>query len=277
MTKYEDIVNKLIEEINAETTEKNKILFEDKASSSAAIIARATGVVSGLDICKELCKAVNKKLTLEVLKKNSEFVNRGDVIAVITGPIIDIFKVENIIVEVIKYMSGIASAVRKYKLELTDLPTNIMYEGHTVPTLDPLAKIAFIDGGGVVNEETDLVITNNTVSIYDDLNQIINILKAHDYKERRLVIAVNNKMEFEEAYLTKIHTIRIKSNNFKLIEELMEINRDEKKIEVEGEIELKKVRAVAKLGVSNLIIPSLSDGAKALNVELCFYKKRVSK
>ena len=277
MSKYEEIIKSLLKEIDQEDNEKNKILFESKAMSSCAIIARATGVVSGIDICKDLCKEVNKKLNLDILKQSGSFVNRGDVIATITGPIIDIFKVERIVIEVLKYMSGIASSVRKYKMELTDLPTNLLYEGNALPILDSLVRSAFVDGGGVVNDETSFIITNNALSIYDDLEDIINILKAHEYKERRLVACIANKQEFEDAYLTKINTIRIKSNNFNLIEELMEINRQVKTIEVTGELELKKVRAIAKLGVSNLIIPSLSDGAKSLNIELCFYKRRISK
>ena len=60
---------------------------------------------------------------------------------------------------------------------------------------------------------------------------------------------------------------RLKFKNFFIV-----IN-DRTILELQSEIELKHLRLTARLGYKYIIIPSLSDAAKALPIDLSFYKR----
>ena len=51
---------------------------------------------------------------MKILKEDGTYVNRGDVICVISGPINEILRVSDLALNFVRYMSGIASAVAKY-------------------------------------------------------------------------------------------------------------------------------------------------------------------
>ena len=62
-----------------------------------------------------------------------------------------------------------------------------------------------------------------------------------------------------------------------LMKELVEINNHRKKLEASGNMELKRVRSVALLGVDYISVGALTHSYKSLDISLKFYKNLYKK
>lgn len=274
----EKTIEQFIEDLVLELKETNDLAYQVLKSqneiASCNFIARTTGVVSGTKIAELVFKKINHKINYTILKKDGDYINRGDVICVITGPMHDILKGEKLALNFLRYMSGIASSVAKYRLELQGLDAKLLYSGHSAPNLDVFAANAFIDGGGILSEEHKNIslVSLNLATRFDSYQEIISKIKAID-RNTKIILEVSDLPSFEEAYQTNAPIIRVVSNKENVINNCSIINQGKKVLEVLTDVDLKKVRSIAKMGYSYLIIPSLSDASKSLPIDLCFYKR----
>ena len=116
------IENALIED-GYENDITTNALIDPLKISAGNFIARATGVVSGIDVVEAIFKKVNKKIEFGVLRNNGSFVNRGDVIAYVRGPLRDILRAERVALNFLQHLCGVASLVSKYVQELNEIPS----------------------------------------------------------------------------------------------------------------------------------------------------------
>lgn len=269
----ENYINELVDNIKTKPSASMEIFKKENEVATCNFIARSTGVVSGTEIVQMFYKKLNSKMQVKILKEDGKYVNRGDVICVLSGPIYEILRGEQLAINIIRYMSGIASAVAKYKIELATLNTELLYSGHAVPGLENLAEIAFVDGGGVVHEDNKnaCLLTSNVLARFETINDAIAALKEYD-KALKPIVEVNDEIEFENALNSSASIIRVNTLKEQIIKNCASLN-DRKILELQSEIELRHVRAIAKLGYKYIIIPSLSDAAKSLPIELSFYKR----
>jgi nicotinate-nucleotide pyrophosphorylase (carboxylating) len=270
----EQYLDELLTNIKEEYTPIKEILKKETEDVSCNFIARTTGVVSGVKIAQYIFKKTNSKIGFKILKDDGNYVNRGDVVCVMSGPINEILKVSNLALNFVRYMSGIATLVSKYKMEISDLETQLLYSGHSAPGLESFAELAFIDGGGVLYEENKnyCVLSSNTIARFESIDLAIKAIKEVD-KSIKPIVEVNDQIEFEEALFSNALVIRLNSSKESIIKNCSIINNDKKILELQSEIELRHIRQVAKMGYKYIIIPSLSDAAKSLPIDLSFYKR----
>lgn len=270
----EQYIDELISNIKEEENPIKEVFKKNTDVTSCNFIARTTGVVSGINIAQYIFKKSSSKIGFRILKEDGTYVNRGDVICVISGPMNEILRVADLALNFVRYMSGIASAVAKFNLELANLETKLLYSGHSAPGLDDFARLAFTHGGGVLYEENKnyCVLSSNTIARFESIDDVIKAVKEVD-KSIKPIVEVNDQIEFEEALFSSASVIRLTCSKEQVIKNCSIINNDKKILELQSEIELKHLRLTAKLGYKYIIIPSLSDSAKALPIDLSFYKR----
>lgn len=270
----EQYIDELISNIKEEENPIKEVFKKNTDVTSCNFISRTTGVVSGINIAQYIFKKSNSKIGFRILKEDGTYVNRGDVICVISGPMNEILRVVDLALNFVRYMSGIASAVAKFNLELANLETKLLYSGHSAPGLDDFARLAFTHGGGVLYEENKnyCVLSSNTIARFESIDDAIKAVKEVD-KSIKPIVEVNDQIEFEEALFSSASVIRLTCSKEQVIKNCSIINNDKKILELQSEIELKHLRLTAKLGYKYIIIPSLSDSSKALPIDLSFYKR----
>lgn len=270
----EQYIDELILNIKEEENPIKEVFKKNNDVTSCNFVARTTGVVSGVNVAQYIFKRSSNKIGFKILKDDGMYVNRGDVICVISGPMNEILRVSDLALNFVRYMSGIASVVAKFNLELANLETKLLYSGHCVPGLDEFAKIAFVNGGGLLHEENKnyCVLTSNTIARFESIDDAIKAVKEVD-KSFKPIVEVNDQIEFEEALFSNAPVIRLTSSKDQVIKNCSIVNNDKKILELQSEVDLKHLRLTAKLGYKYIIIPSLSDAAKSLPIDLTFYKR----
>lgn len=270
----EQYIEELVLEIKEDDSPVYEIFSKNTDVVSCNFVARTTGVVSGTKIAQMVYKKINPKISFKILKEDGSFVNRGDVICVMSGLMNDLYKGEALALNFVRYMSGIASSVAKYNQELHDLDTVLLYSGFAAPGLEEFAQIAFVDGGGSLREDNKnyCVLNSNTIARFESIDDAVHKLRVID-RSLKPIIEVNDQLEFEDALFSSAPVIRVTSNKEQFINNCTIINDGKKILELCSEVDLKKVRSIAKSGYKYIIIPSLSDGSKSLPIEMCVYKR----
>ncbi len=250
------------------------LVSKDKMLTGSFIV-KATGVVSGIDVAKEVFKQINPRIKMEILKANGTFVNRGDVIATIEGPMRDILRGERVALNFLQRMSGIAATTAKFVQELAGTNCKILDTRKTAPLLRVFERQAVRDGGGEnhrFNLSDRVLIKDNHIAANGSIQDAVSILRKAVGRGMIIEVEVETLDEFMEALNTSADVIMLDNMSNEVMKKCVELNEGKKKLEASGNMELKKVRSVALLGVDYISVGSLTHSYKALDISLKFRK-----
>lgn len=250
------------------------LVSKDKMLTGSFIV-KATGVVSGIDVAKEVFKQINPRIKMEILKANGTFVNRGDVIATIEGPMRDILRGERVALNFLQRMSGIAATSAKFVQELAGTNCKILDTRKTAPLLRVFERQAVRDGGGEnhrFNLSDRVLIKDNHIAASGSIQDAVSILRKSVGRGMIIEVEVETLDEFMEALNTSADVIMLDNMSNEVMKKCVELNEGKKKLEASGNMELKKVRSVALLGVDYISVGSLTHSYKALDISLKFRK-----
>lgn len=250
------------------------LVSKDKMLTGSFIV-KATGVVSGIDVAKEVFKQINPRIKMEILKANGTFVNRGDVIATIEGPMRDILRGERVALNFLQRMSGIAATTAKFVQELAGTNCKILDTRKTAPLLRDFERQAVRDGGGEnhrFNLSDRVLIKDNHIAASGSIKDAVSILRKAVGRGMIIEVEVETLDEFMEALNTSADVIMLDNMSNEVMKKCVELNEGKKKLEASGNMELKKVRSVALLGVDYISVGSLTHSYKALDISLKFRK-----
>ena len=250
------------------------LVSKDKMLTGSFIV-KATGVVSGIDVAKEVFKQINPRIKMEILKANGTFVHRGDVIATIEGPMRDILRGERVALNFLQRMSGIAATTAKFVQELAGTNCKILDTRKTAPLLRVFERQAVRDGGGEnhrFNLSDRVLIKDNHIAASGSIQDAVSILRKAVGRGMIIEVEVETLDEFIEALNTSADVIMLDNMSNEVMKKCVELNEGKKKLEASGNMELKKVRSVALLGVDYISVGSLTHSYKALDISLKFRK-----
>ncbi len=123
----------------------------------AGFVARQSGVLAGLPVCRMVMERIDPSLRLEPIQLDGSHLQPGALIAAMEGPMRSILAAERIALNFLQHLSGIASLTRKYVDALAGYPAKILDTRKTLPGWRPLEKYAVRMGGGV----------NHRMGLYD--------------------------------------------------------------------------------------------------------------
>lgn len=269
----------LIEQALAEDAVENDIttlnLLDSTILGSGNFIARATGVLSGVDVASAVFKLVNKKIEFKALRTDGQYVNRGDVIAYVRGPMRDILRAERVALNFMQRLSGIASITNKYVMEVRGTNCKIIDTRETTPLLRVLERQAVIDGGGEnhrLNLSDRVVIKDNHIAVFENIIAAVDKCKKLCSKNTLIEVEVETKEEFLEAVESKCDTIFLDGMTNEQIKEIVQLNDGRKKLGVISNHTYQKIRSIALTGVDYIAVNLLTHSYKNLDIKLKFYK-----
>ena len=175
----------------------SKFIPEDSISS-AKIIAKSKGFVSGLEELKFLYEILNVKVTLK--KRDGDELEKGDVIAEINGKTRAILLGERVSLNLITHMSSITSTVKKFVEIIQDSrkDVKIACTRKTIPNLRIFEKKAVELGGGDTHRYSldDMILLKDTH------------LKHHNGDIKKLLEEVKNKASFSKKIEIEVELLR---------------------------------------------------------------------
>lgn len=244
------------------------------AVSRARIFAKASGVVAGSDIARQVFETVDPTLSVHVERHDGIPFEPGDTILLIAGTTRSILTAERTALNFLQRLCAIATQTRDHVQAVSPHPVKILDTRKTTPGWRLLEKHAVKCGGG----------TNHRMGLYDMVMVKDNHLLADDRQEdlQAAIQAVKAKhphvrIELEADTLDQLRrfltlqgvdVILLDNMSPDTLREAVAINQGQVLLEASGGITLDTLPVYAATGVDAISIGALTHSVKALDLSL---------
>ena len=110
-------------------------------------MARAEGVLAGLDVALEVFRRVDPALQLKALLKDGAMLGLKSLVAEVEGSVASMLMAERTTLNFLQRLSGIATVTSRYVKAVKGYPVRILDTRKTTPGLRTLEKYAVRVGG----------------------------------------------------------------------------------------------------------------------------------
>lgn len=252
-------------------------LVPDGQQGHARIVARANGVIAGLDMARAVFAAADATLNWSNRIHDSDRVSPGDTVAEIHGAIASILRAERVALNFLGHLSGVATATAAVVDAISGTQCRVRDTRKTIPGLRSLQKYAVRMGGGV-SHRTDLadavlIKDNHLAAIYDrdfDIATAI-ALAAKANPNLTIEIEVETVEQAKQAIEAGAHELLLDNMPIEDMRKVVTIaaaSGHRPAIEASGGITLENARAVAETGADYISIGALTHSAQALDLSL---------
>ena len=268
------IENALLEDINYIDVATDYLIPEEQ-EGKAQFIAKADGVLCGLDVALRVFELLQPDFKAEVFKRDGDELKSGDVIAVVSGKTRNILKGERTALNLIQHMSGVATATNKAVKLVEGTNASIADTRKTLPGLRPIEKYAVTVGGGRnhrFNLSDAAMLKDNHVDAGGGITNAVRTLKEKLGHTVKVELEVRTLDELREALATEADIIMLDNMSCEEMKQAVEITAGKAKLEASGNITDETIRAVAETGVDIISMGALTHSVKAFDISLKIIK-----
>ena len=246
------------------------------ARSSARLVAKADGVLSGVDVARAVFLRVDPDIVWETCAPDGRHVPDGTVIAEIAGLSQGMLLAERTALNLIQHLSGIASLTARYVAAVEGTGACIVDTRKTLPGLRVLEKAAVRHGGGMnhrVGLSDGVLIKDNHLAAIggaDRITRAIAAARAAVPHTLRVEVEVTTLAEVREAVEASADAILLDNMGIEEMRDAVGIVGGRALTEASGGVNLATVRLVAETGVDLISVGRLTHSAPALDISLQF-------
>ena len=260
----------------------SEALIPSGIQGRASILAKAEGVLAGIEVSKRVFFKVDPSLEFKGLTKDGTRVKPGDTVATISGEALSILKGERVALNFLSRLSGIATNTARFVAEVEGFRVKISDTRKTTPGLRQLEKYAVSLGGGQnhrLHLGDGVLIKDNHLSVLHalgmSLKEIVLKAKQNTPQDQAVEVEVGTAEEALEAAEAGADIIMLDNVAPDEMHRIRGLIPGHIKIEASGGISLKNVRATAQAGVDIISIGALTHSAKALDFSLEFEARTI--
>ena len=269
------IIDLALVEDNVSNDVTSRLIIPDGIEATATLLAKAPGVLAGIEVFKAVFQSVDKKLNVDIRMYDGAVLKPGDIAALVSGSARSILRAERTALNFICHLSGIATATSRYVERVAGLPISIVDTRKTSAGQRLLEKHAVACGGGKnhrMNLADGILIKDNHIAALRrsglSLGQIVSRAKQRNKSALKLEVEVNSITEAIEAAGAGADMLLLDNMSVADMKETVLRLGGSMYFEASGGITLENVRAVAETGVDIISIGALTHSVKALDFSL---------
>ncbi len=261
----------LLEDINYIDVATDYLIPDDQCNE-AVFMAKADGIVCGVDVAMRVFEIINRgKFEYNVLKHDGERVKYGDIIVEISGSTRTLLKGERTALNLIQHMSGIATATNEAVRLVEGTRASIADTRKTLPGLRPLQKYA-VTVGGAKNHRYNLsdaaMLKDNHIDAGGGIKNAVATLKKKIGHMTKIELEVRNLDELQQALEAGVDVIMLDNMDNETMKKAVEITNGRALLEASGGITSETIRGVAETGVDIISIGALTHSVKAFDISM---------
>ena len=247
----------------------------ENARSKAKLLVKESGIIAGLEVAQMVAHEVDPTLAINLLKKDGEWVNSGDIAFFIEGNSRSLLSAERIILNLMQRMSGIATQTHRITQLISHTKCKVLDTRKTVPGLRAFDKWAVKIGGGV-NHRFGLfdmiMIKDNHADYAGGLANAIQNCKNYlqqTGKDLLIEVETRNLEEIEVALQAGgIHRIMFDNFDFETMKKAVQRVNGLCETEASGGITEENVVQYAETGVDFVSMGCLTHTVRNLDLSL---------
>lgn len=268
------IKSALLEDINYLDTTTDYLIPAEQ-EGEAKFLAKASGVLCGIDIALRVFELLQPDFKYEVFIKDGEKVNEGDIIATVSCKTRTLLKGERTALNLLQHLSGIATETARCVELIKGTNASIADTRKTLPGMRPIQKYAVTVGGGRnhrYNLSDAAMLKDNHIDAGGGITNAVAKLKSKLGHMTKIEVEVRNLDELREAINANVDVIMLDNMSPELMAEAVKITDGKAVLEASGGITSYTIRAVAESGVDIISIGALTHSVKAFDISLKIVK-----
>lgn len=241
--------------------------------AEAEIVARAEGVIVGLDAASEVYRQLGD-VEFEPLVNDGEEVESGRVVARIRGGARAILTGERVALNFLAHLSGVATLTRRFVLAVRGTGARITDTRKTTPLWRVLERAA-TRAGGAVNHRMGLddmiLIKENHLACAGGIEEAVRRVREANRQGLAVEVETTCLEEVESALAAGVDRIMLDNMPVETVRRAVDLiggHEPRPAIEVSGGVSLDNVRALAEAGVDYISVGALTHSAPALDLSL---------
>ena len=265
----------LAEDINYIDVTTDYLVDEDKVNT-AQYVAKAEGVICGIEIALRVFTLLDPTATFEVLIHDGEEVKKGDIIARMTAHTRALLKGERTALNILQHMSGIATATNKCVKLVEGTRASVADTRKTLPGLRIFQKYAVTVGGGKnhrYNLSDCAMLKDTHLDAYGSITAAVNALREKMGHTVKIEVEVGTLEELKEALAVGCEIIMLDNMSCEQMAEAVKITDGKAKLEASGNVTEKTIKAIAQTGVDIISMGALTHSVKAFDISMKMLKE----
>ena len=246
-------------------------LIPEEQRNDSYFVAKADGVLCGLDIAMRVFTLLDDTFTYTVHKNDGDEVKTGDLIVEFNGKTACLLKGERTALNIIQHMSGIATATNKAVKLCEGTNVSVTDTRKTLPGLRALQKYAVVCGGGKnhrYNLSDGAMLKDNHIDAGGGITNAVAILRSKLGHMVKIEVETRNFDEVKEAVDAGADIIMLDNMTNAQMEECVKYIDGRAKTEASGNITLDNIAEVAKTGVDIISLGALTHSVKAFDISM---------
>ena len=246
-------------------------LIPDEQRNDSYFVAKADGVLCGLDIAMRVFTLLDDTFTYTVYKNDGDEVKAGDLIVEFNGKTACLLKGERTALNIIQHMSGIATATNKAVKLCEGTNASVTDTRKTLPGLRALQKYAVVCGGGKnhrYNFSDGAMLKDNHIDAGGGITNAVAILRSKLGHMVKIEVETRNFDEVKEAVAAGADIIMLDNMTNEQMKECGKYIDGSAITEASGNITLDNIAEVAKTGVDIISLGALTHSVKAFDISM---------
>ncbi|NUQ01276.1 MAG: carboxylating nicotinate-nucleotide diphosphorylase [Armatimonadetes bacterium] len=245
--------------------------------ASGRLVAKAAGVVAGLEAVATVWELADPSLTWESGRGDGDSVAPGDLIGTVSGSAAAVLTAERLALNLLQRLSGVASLTRQFVTAVEGTGVAILDTRKTTPGLRLLEKQAVVAGGGRNHRfglSDGILIKDNHIIAAGGIAAAVAAARATASHGLKIEVEVETLVQVEEALAAGAEALLLDNMPLELLHEAAALARGRAWTEASGGVTLGTVRAIAESGVDAISVGALTHSATALDISLDLHLER---
>ena len=264
------IKSALLEDINYIDVTTDYLVDEEKINT-AQYVAKADGVLCGIDIALRVFTLLDPSASFEVLIHDGEQVKKGDIIARMTAHTRALLKGERTALNILQHMSGIATATNKCVKLIEGTNATVADTRKTLPGLRVFQKYAVTVGGGRnhrYNLSDCAMLKDTHLDAYGSITGAVNALREKMGHTVKIEVEVGDLDSLREALEVGCEIIMLDNMSCEEMAEAVKITAGRAKLEASGNVTEQTIANIAKTGVDIISLGALTHSVQAFDISM---------
>ena len=267
----DDVIKRAISEDINYIDVATDYLLDENEKSKAKFIAKADGVLCGIEVAMRVFGLLDEEFTYTLYQKDGENVKKGDIIAEIEGRTIYLLKGERTALNLLQHMSGIATLTNECVKQIEGTEATIADTRKTLPGLRSLQKYAVTCGGGKnhrYNLSDCAMLKDNHIDAKGGITPAVKALREKIGHTVKIEVETRTLEEVKEALSAGADIIMLDNMDNDTMAEAVKIVDKKALLEASGNLTPERLRSVALLGVDILSIGALTHSVTAFDISM---------
>lgn len=239
------------------------------ATLAADMVSRDATVVAGLPFAAAIFRAVDPRLTTDMLVADGAQLPPGTVLMRIAGPAAALLAGERSALNLVQHLSGVATLTRAYVDQIAHTGCVLLDTRKTLPGLRLLEKYAVRMGGGRNHRmrlDDAVLIKDNHIAGAGGVTQAVAAARSAGHS--RIQVEVDTFDQISPALEAGATMLLLDNFDLQTLRRAVTFVARHVPLEASGGVRLDTIRAIAETGVDFVSVGRITQSARAIDIGL---------